>query len=181
MLTKEKRFIIAIIVQLGIIFGIIIFKIAVLTSGTDILLRITNVLFEGTQVNNKDLLKLRGEYLTFSYEISNLSFDLFIYSPIKNGDTVYVPLKQQGKYWIAVYGIQKTKPINEGKIFIKGKILNSNNNTVQLVYGIEDYFIPEKTDKNFILGGQEVAAKISIDKNGNAVLKQIYVNDKSWP
>ncbi len=172
MLTKQTKFIIAIAIQLVIIFSIIIFKMAVLTGGTEVLLRIE-------PVDPRD--PLRGDHLTFSYEISNLDSYLFNYSPIKDGDTVYVPLKQQGKYWTAVFGVQKTKPVDEGKIFLRGKILSSYGNRIRIIYGIEDYFIPEGTGQDFTFWRQEVAARVSVDENGNAVLKQIYVNDKPWP
>ena len=172
MLTKQTKFIIAIAIQLVIIFSIIISKTAVLTGGIDVLLRIE-------PVDPRD--PLRGDHLTFSYEISNLDSYLFNYSPIRDGDTVYVPLKQQGRYWTAVFGVQKTKPIDKKEIFIKGKISSSYGNKIHIIYGIEDYFIPEGTGQDFTFWRQEIAARVSVDKNGNAVLKKIYVNDKPWP
>jgi len=174
MLTKQTKFVIAIAIQLVIIFSIIIFKMAVLTGGNEVLLRIE-------PVDPRD--PLRGDHLTFSYEISNLNSYLFNYSPMRDGDTVYVPLKQQGKYWTAVFGVQKTKPIDGEKIFLRGKISSSYSydNKIHIIYGIEDYFIPEGAGQDFTFGGQEVAARVSVDENGNAVLKQVYVNDKPWP
>lgn len=172
MFTKQTKFIIAITIQLVIIFSIIISKMIVLTGGTEVLLRIQ-------PVDPRD--PLRGDHLTFSYKISELDSNLFNYSPIKEDDTIYVPLKKQGKYWTAVFGVQPTKPIGEGKIFLKGKISSSFANRIQIIYGIEDYFIPEGTGQDFTFWRQEAAARVSVDENGNAVLKQIYVNDKSWP
>lgn len=171
MLTKQTKFIIAIVIQLIIIFSIIIFKTAVLTGGTEVLLRIE-------PVDPRD--PLRGDHLNFSYEISSPNSSLFNYSPIKEGDTVYVPLEQQGKYWVAVSSVQKTKPIGKGKIFLRGKILSAYDNRIQIIYGIEDYFIPEGTGQDFSFWRQEASARVSIDKDGNAVLKQIYVNDKPF-
>jgi len=173
MLTKQTKFIIAIVVQLVIIFSIIIFKIAVLTGGTEVLLKIE-------PVDPRD--PLRGDHLTFSYyKISNLYTYLFNYSPIRGGDTVYVPLKKQENYWIATFGVQKTKPIGEGKIFLRGKVSSVYGDKVHIIYGIEDYFIPEGAGQDFTFWRQEVVARVSVDENGNAVLKQIYVNDKPWP
>lgn len=137
---------------------------------------------------------LRGDHLTFQYDISDVYASQFGYSSIKDGDTVYVPLEKAGKYkfWIVAEGIQKTKPIDSEKIFIKGKIVGSGSSpfdtpsmyysqTYHIVYGIEDYFIPEGVGQGFSFWGQEVAARVSVGKNGDAVLKQIYVNDKPWP
>ena len=189
MVTKQTKFIIAIAVQLVIIFSIIVFKVATLTGGADVLLPIE-------PVDPRD--PFRGDYLTFQYRISNVDAYLFDYSPIKNGDTVYVPLEQQGKYWEAVEGIQKTKPVDTEQIFIKGKIASGGlegemlpfetptpgfgwGNQVHIVYGVEEYFIPEGVGQDFNFWSREAAAKVSIDKNGSAVLKQIYIDNKPWP
>jgi uncharacterized membrane-anchored protein len=82
---------------------------------------------------------------------------------------------------MAVRGIQKTKPTDEGKIFIRGKVSSSYGKRIHIIYGIEDYFIPEGAGQGFTFWRQEAAARVSVDENGNAVLKQVYVNNKPWP
>jgi len=171
MLTKQTKFIIAVTIQVAILFSVIIFKMAILAGGVEVLLKVE-------PVDPRDL--LRGDHLTFSYKISTLNSHLFNYSPIREGDTIYVPLKRQGKYWTAVFGIQKTKP-PEGEIFLRGKVSRIYGNKVHIIYGIEDYFIPEGIGRNFTFWRQEVSAKVSIDKDGKAILRQIYVNGKPWP
>ena len=42
---------------------------------------------------------------------------------------------------------------------------------------MEEYFIPENTGINFNFNKGEPYVKAAISKNGNAVLKQLYVND----
>lgn len=172
MLTKQTKFIIAIVIQLIIIFGIIIFKVAVLTGGTEVLLQIE-------PVDPRD--PLRGDHLTFQYRISSVDTYLFDYSPVKDGDTVYVPLEQRGKYWTAIRGIRKTKLPDKEEIFIKGKVSSSRGSRIHIVYGIEDYFISEGVGQDFTFWRREAAARVSIDENGNAVLKQVYVDDRAWP
>lgn len=171
MLTKEKKFLIAIGVQLIIIFTIIIFKVATLTGGTEVLLRIE-------PVDPTD--PLRGDYITFQYTISSLNNYLFKYSPIRSGDTIYIPLRQLGNYWTATYDIKKTKPLDD-KIFIQGKVSRVSGSRVTVIYGIEEYFIPEGAGRGFRFRGHELAALVSVDENGNAVLKQIYMDNKPWP
>ncbi|MDP3953846.1 MAG: GDYXXLXY domain-containing protein [bacterium] len=189
MMTKQNKFILAIAFQVVIIFTIIIFKLSVLAGGTDVLLKIA-------PVDPRDF--LRGDYATFQYDISNV----YSYSgdgykingrQIRNGDTVYIVLRQSGKYWIS-QGVQTNQPT--GSVFIKGKVesggLESQNNLfdeyrpfgdgrIHVVYGIEQYFIPEGVGRNFSFWDKEAAARVAVDDNGNAVLKQIYVDDKPWP
>lgn len=186
MMTKQTKFILAIALQVIIIFAIIIFKLSILTSGTEVLLRIA-------PVDPRDL--LRGDYATFQYDISNLDFYLVSGQQIRNGDTVYVLLRQTGKYWTA-QNVQKTRPTGS-ELFIKGKIESGGlesrtaslsyqfprfgGSCLHVVYGIEQYFIPEGKGQNFSFWNKEAAAMVAIDDSGNAALKKIYVDDKPWP
>ena len=185
MLTKQTKFILAIALQVIIIFAIIIFKVSILSGGTDILLRIE-------PVDPRDM--LRGDYATFQYSsISNLESYISGGQQIRNGDTVYVLLRQSGKYWLA-QSIQKTKPLS-GSIALKGRVASGGLNTqpdilpnqwigasrIHVIYGIEEYFIPEGQGQGFSFFNTEAAARVMVDDDGNAVLKQIFVNDKPWP
>ena len=184
MLTKQTKFILAIALQVVIVFAIIIFKLSVLTGGTDVLLKIA-------PVDPRDL--LRGDYATFQYDISNLDSYYANKQQIRNGDAVYVVLRQSGRYWMA-QNVQKTKPV-DGGVFIKGTVSSGgvetqsdifqnqgfNNSRIHVVYGVEDYFIPEGKGQGFSFWNKEAAARVIVDENGNAVLKQLYVDDKPWP
>lgn len=167
-----------------IIFAIIIFKLSILTGGTDVLLKIA-------PVDPRDL--LRGDYATFQYDISNLDPYYASGQQIRNGDTVYIVLRQNGKYWVT-QNVQKNQPTGS-ELFIKGKVESGGienqadpfsyqrfrGSRLHVVYGIEQYFIPEGKGQNFSFWNKEAAARVALDDNGNAVLKQIYVDDKPWP
>lgn len=184
MLTKQTKFILAIALQVIVIFAIIIFKLSVLTGGTDVLLKIA-------PVDPRDL--LRGDYATFQYDISNIDSYYANNQQIRNGDAVYVVLRQSGKYHIA-QNVQKTQPTGN-ELFIKGKVESgglesqtdpfsyqrSGGSRLHVVYGVEQYFIPEGEGRNFSFWNKEAAARVAVDDNGNASLKQIYVDDKLWP
>lgn len=183
-MTKQTKFILAIALQVIIIFVIIIFKLSVLTGGTDVLLKIA-------PVDPQDL--LRGDYATFQYDISNIDSYYANSQQIRNGDTVYVVLRQSGKYWI-VQSVQKNQPTGND-IFIKGGVESGGlesqtdpfsynrfgGSRFHVVYGVEQYFIPEGEGRNFSFWNKKAAARVAIDDKGNAVLKQIYVEDKLWP
>lgn len=184
-MTKLTKFILAITLQVVIIFSIIIFKLSILTGGTEVLLRIEPV--DPTS-------PLRGDYATFQYSISNLDSYLFGGSQARNGDTVYVVLYQSGKYWVA-RSAQLNKPTSTNQIFIKGKVASGGvdsrsdiipyqqfgSSRIHIVYGVEEYFIPEGKGRNFSFWNKEAAADVAVDENGNAALKRIYVDGKPWP
>lgn len=173
-LTKQTKFILAIVSQLIIILFIVIFKASILSSGIEVMLKVA-------PIDPRDM--LRGDYITFQYDISNIDIRNFYLSDleINNGETVYVILGKYGKYW-TVSGIQKKKPSGENIIFIKGIVSRSRGSSLHIIYGIEDYFIPEGKGAsfNFWNARDEVFTKVVVNKSGNAVLKEFYVNDKSW-
>jgi uncharacterized membrane-anchored protein len=187
MITKQTKFILAVALQAVIILAIIIFKLSILDGGTDILLKIE-------PIDPRDM--LRGDYVTFQYDISNIVSYYANGQQIRNGDTVYVILRQSGKYWMA-QAIQKKQP-TESELFIKGKVesggledqINSSlpalhhingSSSFHIVYGVEQYFIPEGKGGNFNFRNKEAVAQIVVDDNGNAVLKHIYIDGKLWP
>jgi uncharacterized membrane-anchored protein len=179
-MTKQTKFIFAVGLQAAIILAIVIFKLSVLASGTEILLRIA-------PVDPRDM--LRGDYVTFQYrDISNISGGNF-YTSVKAGDTVHVILQRQGKYWIPSI-VQQAKPGGDNLVFIKGKVASVSGgseknlfykSTVHIQYGLEQYFIPEGKGQRLGSFGSEAVAKVAVDDNGNAVIKNILVNGKIWP
>lgn len=184
MLTKQTKFISAVVLQIVVILSIIIFKLSILSGGTDVMLKIV-------PVDPRDL--LRGDYVTFEYEISSVESYYARYDNIRNGDMVYVLLYPNGKYY-GVRTIQKNKPA-DGVLYIKGRVDRGGEESqadfgaypsfggtnLHVVYGIEEYFIPEGKGRNINFWNTDVAARVSVDDNGNAVLKSLYVNDKVWP
>lgn len=184
MTNKQIKFVSVVALQAAIIFVIIIFKLSILTGGTEVLLRIQ-------PLDPRDL--LRGDYATFQYDISNLDSYHAQGQQVKNGDTVYVVLRQSGKNWL-VENIRTAKPTG-GELFIVGKVESGgfenqadrlalqqlNNSRFHIIYGIEQYFIPEGEGRNFSFTNKEAAAQVAIDDNGNAVIKRIYVDGQPWP
>ena len=166
-LTKQTKFIIAIGIQLIILFAIIIFKSSVLIGGTEVLLKIE-------PVDPRDI--LRGDYVEFRYSnISTIEKGLFNNMiSLKENSKAYISLIKNGKYWEAVLvGQQKPKT----GLFIQGVVSDIDSNSVDMIYGIEEYFIPENTGIIFNFNKGEPYVKVAINKNGSAVLKQLYVYD----
>lgn len=177
--SKRNKFIIAVAVQVGIIFFIIFFKLLILAGGEEVLLKIR-------PVDPRD--PFRGDYITFQYDISRIKensfYSLGSHEKIKYGDKIYIPLVKKGNYWIKNGSVSKDKP--NASIFIKGTIKDIKwrddlPEEIFVSYGIEEYFIPENSGRNVDFDEQDAFAKVVLDKNGNPVLKSIYVNGKLWP
>lgn len=195
-MDKKTKFIIAVLIQLVILSAIVIYKTAIYSGGETAYLRIE-------PVDPRD--PLRGDFVTLRYSnVSRLNGYYFRNNETVNaGDVVYVVLKNYGRNSWNVTGAQLTKPLklDDDELFLKGKISDIGNSnsvryqnmdsgsaanslrsqTLEITYGIEQYFIPEGTgaDFNFRLG--KAYAEVNVDENGNAVLKQIYIDGRPWP
>ena len=184
--NRNIKFLLAVGFQLAVIFLIILFKVTVLSGGTEVMLKIE-------PVDPRD--PLRGDYVTFQYDISTISKYQISGGNIANGDTVFVSLVP-GKYWRAT-SVSENRPQNGG-LFIKGKVVSGGalqdkimptigfagslrNSDLRIKYGIEEYYIPEGTGHNFNFWNRNASARVLIDSSGNAVIKQIFVDDKPWP
>jgi uncharacterized membrane-anchored protein len=185
-LTRETKFVIALAIQLAVIFGMIVYKMSVLRRGVEV-----NVGIE--PVDPRDL--LRGDYITFRYPVSNLDRTILRDPPVWNGATVYVILERSGKLWTAC-SAQTTKPEGDDTLFLQGKVAGgglesgaaaaewgrSRSTRIHIVYGIEQYFIPEGKGEGLNLRGSiQPFARVVVDRNGKAVLKQIYIDNRPWP
>ena len=189
MLDKKIKFLIAISIQIVIIFTIIFYKLIIIGTGTEVILKIEPV---------DPRSPLRGDYVDIRYDISTIEGYEFGELP-RNGDTVYVYLIQSGKFWKVSRAT--TELIDSyDEIYIKGKVVsggvdrnqyggNQNQSIyserydriVNVDYGIEQFFIPEGAGSNFSFWRKDAQAMVKIDDRGTAIIRQIYVDGKKWP
>ena len=125
------------------------------------------VLLEIRPVDPRDL--LRGDYVTLDYNISHYG---------QNGNLrgdVYVILKTDENNVAEIDFITKDNPKKyEKELYLKGKIIR---NTIK--YGIESYFVKEKTgleiEKKIRLSSKSYA-KVKIAPNGKAKVTGLELN-----
>jgi uncharacterized membrane-anchored protein len=130
----------------------------------------------------------RGDYVILSYEISFVSEEQKIIDRyngddvLLNNETVYVMLVKDGKYHKGG-DIFKTRP--DKGFFIKGKVENGfidwgSVRNATIVYGIENFFVPEGEGKEIESARNRgrVSVKVAVDTYGNASLKGLYIDDK---
>lgn len=87
----------------------------------------------------------RGRYVALSYEISRIPSSLLKdgdAAQLKPGDRVYVVLAQRGEFWEPV-SAQQQRP-SEG-VFLLGRVRYTHDNHVQLLYGLESFFLSESS------------------------------------
>ena len=197
MQTDKKTFwfILGILSQILIIGLLVIYHVAILNAGTQLTLDIVPV---------DPRSPLRGDYVTFDYDISNVRMnsirdgEKYVYNntslieKVKEGTTVYTVLTDRG-FETVMSHVQLEKP-ESGEIFLKGvvsevrdlSIHNSAPNiyqmSVDIEYGIEQYFIPEGSgQQSDLFARRDNQAVIVVDKDGNAVIKYLVIDGKKWP
>jgi len=162
---KTKLFFIIGVFWILILGGVIGLKEFTLQTGTEILLKTT-------PVDPRDL--FRGDYVILQYEISNIDTKISHITDYQIGDDVYVLLKKDENNQGSFMGIQKYPP--ETGNFIKGIIKRNWNNSLNIEYGIESYFVPEGEGGVIEKNTQNILVKVVIDTFGNAVIKSILLN-----
>ncbi len=190
-LSPTIKFAIVVGLQVAVILLIILFKLAILTGGTTVRLQIE-------PVDPRD--PLRGDYVTFRYaDLSTIQLYDNLPSGVREGSTVYVPLRRLGKYWGSTNRVLTSPPdAKDGaELFLRGQVTAVTGNTldvemwgqpsnweptVHVTYGIEDYFIPENSGRTLPWGrNADLSADVSVDDQGRAVLKGLYAKGKPWP
>lgn len=197
--SKLQAVLITIALQVGIIAFLVITKMLVVTGGTDVVLSIF-------PVDPRD--PFRGDYITFQYDISTIP-QYRVGKDISVGSIVYVPLRRNGKLWVAdqSYNPDFTHKPEAGTLFIKGVVKEVTRSFDELAaehegaaflpeaspvsgvgydmvvvsFGVEEYFIPEGTGHNVTFFDKDMTAQLSIDADGNAVLKKVFLDGQPWP
>ena len=151
--------------QLIVLIGMIVGPLTTLLTGDTILLRVV-------PVDPRDL--FRGDYVILAYELSRVPPQGIpgVQSSDDQGQTVYVSIvpEEDGKHWRASqFSLQKP---STGK-FLRGQINGWN----QIEFGIESYFVQEGEGLKYerAVRSQNLSAEVTIDRNGNAVLKRLVI------
>jgi len=203
-MSKNLKFFLALGLQILIILVVIIFKVAQFTSGTEVLLKLAPI--DPRDPLRGDYLNLRYDITTLnSYGGENFHNGDIVYVPLQksglfwtagyNGPQKNLPAKGDNK---TVY--IKGTIMSGGKDSVFGSQYGFNSSVQYTVkYNIESYFVPEGKGNTWELtswsrcnGNTECMqnanrpenqpfAKVAVDDNGNALLKQLYIDGKPWP
>jgi len=124
----------------------------------------TEVVLDTRPVDPFDI--FRGQYMAIRYDISSLP------APIDAtpGDTVYVSLIQNGSVW-SYAGASLSRP--DG-LFIKGRVTNVYGDTMNVEYGIEQYFF----EKSAEVPTSNITVKAKIGGDGTARIVELLQNGK---
>lgn len=164
----KMYFLIVVFLQTAILLFMIGAKQYTLNAGTPILL-------ETQPIDPRSLFS--GDYVSLNYAINTLDL---LHIPgdrdFKIGDKIYVTLQSGISFWEPIT-ISKTKGDSKpGQVIIQGIITGANGlqNTVNLfvVYGIEQYFVPEGEGKELerLANNKQLSVIVKVDQCGHAAI-----------
>jgi uncharacterized membrane-anchored protein len=164
-MRKRVLFYVAVLVQLGLLLGMIGRESHTTAYGQRIMLKCL-------PVDPRDL--FRGDYVALNYEISNPNLPS-LKGPKDHykGQTLYVTLKKSGEFWTATGVYAHLPELASDELLIQGRIGNG-----RIVYGIERFFVPEGKGRPVEIAGrgQRLSAEIALDRFGHAVVTQIFID-----
>ena len=111
---------------------------------------------------------LRGQYIVLNYEISSLPAP----EGAREGSTVYILLKEDEQGIWRYKSASLSRP--EKGIVIAGTVRSLYSNTMNLEYGIEQYFF----ERHAQLPTQNLTVEVKVSADGNARISQLLHNGK---
>lgn len=138
----------------------------------------TKIVLETRPVDPRDL--FRGDYVILAYDISLIDPKDFPELDQKGisfaqGDSLYVLFSEQ-------HGVVKPESISDAptrnRTYLRGTVARVHSDgKIEVRYGIENYFVPEKTGKQIeAIQNDRLHAVIAIDSKGSAVIESLLVD-----
>ena len=112
---------------------------------------------------------IRGQYIIIRYEIGNIP----TIQGVEVGEKIYVLLKEDNEGISRFDGTSLIRP-SSNKQFIKGKIISKNDNSMNLEFGIEQYFF--ERGAKFSTRDMTVRIKLS-DFGGSRIIELLQDGD----
>jgi uncharacterized membrane-anchored protein len=163
---------IAVALQTVALFAIVGMKQWTLNTGTPVLL-------ETRPVDPRSL--FRGDYVVLRYAISTLDTALPGMSDFgERTGPIYVTLRQDGEFWKAV-SVHAARPEPaSGDVVMRGEIryFMPKARSVEVLYGIEEYFVPEGEGRAIEQPRQDgkVSIQAAVDRFGKAGIKAVLID-----
>jgi uncharacterized membrane-anchored protein len=155
-------FVLAIGVQLAILTTLVAVPMYTLSTGQLVRVR-------ATLVDPWDI--FRGDYVTLQFgDLGTVDGSSF-----HQGDSIYVVARRQGGFVSAERAYHQMPVIDSSKqIVLKGTVEAAGPGTrnINVKYGIERYYIPERTGQQY-QGVHQLVAQVYVDNFGNCVLKSV--------
>ncbi|UGV39848.1 GDYXXLXY domain-containing protein [Methanococcoides orientis] len=167
---NSKRFGLLMVYSLIIISLIFLPKMFTLSLGKDILLKTE-------PVDPRDV--FRGDYVNLNYEISTIDLDKTPFDhEFMMGESIYAKLSEKEKYWTIDWVSHRKPDVSDEDVCMKGVVTSSYDDTLNVRWGIESYFVPEGDGIPIQMQMENTSVIVSVGPDCSAVLKQLLIDDE---
>jgi uncharacterized membrane-anchored protein len=163
------------LIQMALIAVMVVDRVNILRSGTDVTL-------QTRPVDPRDF--LRGDYVILNYDISSVPAGALT---AQRGTTVYVKLAPNPEgFYQAVSAHASLVEVASPEVLIRGRVAGSGSN-LQVRYGIERYFVPEGEGRKLESARNErkLTVVVAVTPGGRAAIKRLLIDgeavyDEPW-
>lgn len=176
-MNNRQKILISLAILLQVLFlsSVIVKKEMSIRQGVRIIVRTV-------PVDPRDL--FRGDYINLNYEFSHIDLNKVEHDKVNfhKGQRVFVRLSKIDEDWQAVQvSLNPIKDIGPNEVMIKGYVGQwPLADSINVVYGIESYFVPEGKGKDIEreIFEKRVRVELSIDKRGYASICRIFIDEE---
>ncbi len=172
---KILLFLLAIVLQIGILFSMVYLNEARIHNGKKIIVKTV-------PVDPRSL--FRGDYIELNYDFSRINLKQVNAAKqyFSWGSKVFVKLSKVDEDWgIAFVSDKPIEDVKPRELVIAGIVDRSwFDGYIAVKYGIESYFIPEGKGKYIEnqISKKRVKVELSVDKQGYASVCRLFIDDK---
>lgn len=173
---------------LVIVLGQVLWVVATATTKEIAFERGQRVLLATKPVDPRDM--LRGDYLTLRFDISDVPLEKVRGDiPAESlGKKIYVALVPAGKYHQIEFASFAAIPATTGRVIMRGTIDdrfawmrsqqgdNGATKSLQVIYGLERYYVAEGTGNPRGL----LTAEVSVSAGGEPLLREVYIDGQPY-
>jgi uncharacterized membrane-anchored protein len=179
-IPRPVLFALAALIQVALIAVMVIDRVAILRTGTDVTL-------QTRPVDPRDF--LRGDYVVLSYDISNVATGTLRDGTMwRRGQPVLVKLAPESNGFYRAVSLHLA-PIEVAppEILVRGRVTGpcvwmsrGACDRVQVNYGIESYFVPEGEGREIekVRNQGKVAVVAAVAPSGRAAIKRLLIDGK---
>lgn len=148
-----------------------------------LLARGTKVMLQCRPIDPRSLFS--GDYVILNYKISEINETIVSQSGIKETErlekkNIYVALKPDpgGKYYTAAAISENINELKQRyKIIIRGRVEYAGR-TLNVHYGVESYFVPQREGKIIEENLKDVSVEVSVSERGDSAISKLFIADK---
>lgn len=182
-MSRRPKLYTVIAIQLVLLFSVILSAWSIDWKGEEILLKTE-------PVDPFDL--FRGDYVILGYDINTLNASLLADLPteqiekdaseiIKRNTPVYVVLEPGDKYYEAVSVYTKQPNLQLNQKMIRGKVDYAYERNLFISYGIERYYLEEKTGEEVEKIREKIDVVVKVTPAGRAKVDHLELDGKQLP